>query len=36
MLITRTDPAVNEYHSPRVVLVWPEAGGTSKYVWYAA
>ena len=36
MLITRTDPAVKEYHRPRVVLVWPAAGGTSKYVWYAA
>ena len=33
-LITRTDPAVNEYHSPRVSAS-PWLSGTAKYDWYA-
>jgi hypothetical protein len=30
MLITRTEPAVKAYQSPRVTSVWPAAAGTEK------
>jgi hypothetical protein len=30
MLITRIEPVVNAYQSPRVTSVWPADGGSEK------